>query len=632
MIFAGSAGSEGPMRAIRTLLAGGALPLVAGAMEFADRTGEAGLSYFQHQLPEAGPGSIPRLQAYFSGGAAAGDFDNDGFVDLYVTRLDDSNILFRNRGDGTFEDRTAAAFGANHLGAFRSNGCAWGDIDNDGDLDLYVTGILATGYHLFINDGTGSFSEESFARGAKVFSSDTHYGQSVSFGDYDLDGFLDIHVTEWRSDGENPSGARHNNRLLRNLGIAKPGHFADVTIEAGVATDEVPPSDERLDSQGYAPRFSDLDRDGIPDLLLASDHRTSRLFWGEGDGTFTDGTVAAGVGTDRFGMGSAVGDYDMDGDLDWFVTSIHEEGGMPSRDGNRLYRNEGGRRFSDDTDGAGVRNGRWAWAAAFADFDHDRDLDLMQVNGLDFPHSPSVSAGFERDPTRLWENDGTGVFSEVAVASGVADQRSGKGLLTFDYDNDGDLDAFVVNNGAEPVLYENLGADGGDWLILRPVGTQSNRQGLGAFITVVPEEGAPPLVRELSGGSNFLGQDEAIAHFGLGSLPRGRVASVRIEWPGGEVQTLREVPVNRSYRVSEPLGTLPGFELSLERRPHGELLFEWDTEPSADYELQVCLDLAIPHWVPCRELHADGPRAAVTLGKGEREAIGPAAFFRVIRR
>jgi hypothetical protein len=419
--------------------------LAFGALGFNDVTICSGISYVQHEFPDSGPGSQPVFQTYMSGGAAAGDFDNDGFVDLYVTVLDDTNILYRNKGDGTFEDATLAAFGINHLSSSQSNGCAWGDIENDGDLDLYVTSIFSTSYQLFINDGTGVFTEEAYTRGAAVFSIDTHYGMSVSFGDYDLDSFLDIHVTEWRNVNQNTSMAPHNDRLLKNVGSANPGYFTDETEAAGVATDDVPRV-AGLDSQGFAPRFSDIDRDGVPDLLLASDHGSSRLFWGDGDGTFTDGTVAANVGTEQFGMGATLGDYDMDGDLDWFVTSIFKTA-TPARNGNRLYKYNGSRSFSDDTDGAGVRDGQWGWAAAFADFDHDRDLDLVQTNGANFPFNPPVSDGYEDDPTRLWENDGTGVFTEVAgVSTGIVDNESGKGLLTFDFDNDGDLDVFITNN------------------------------------------------------------------------------------------------------------------------------------------------------------------------------------------
>ncbi len=605
------------------------VPGHAAELGFVDRTQEAGLGYLQHRYPDSGPGAVADFQTYFSGGAAAGDYDNDGHVDLYVTRMDATDILFRNLGDGTFADATAAAFGTPRN--LKSNGCAWGDIDNDGDLDLYVTTLFSTGYLLYINDGDGGFREESYQRGAKVFSIDSHFGQSVAFGDYDLDGFLDFHVTEWRYAAQNPGGRPHNNRLLRNLGAAQPGHFTDVTVAAGVATDDLTPFLPEADSQGYAPRFSDIDHDGWPDLLLTSDHGTSRLFWNDGDGTFTDGTEAAGVGTDQFGMGSAVGDFDMDGDLDWFVSSIYEAFSPIARSGNRLYRNDGGRAFSDATDAAGVRDGGWGWGASFADFDHDGDLDLIQTNGADFPFYPENSAGFEDDPTRLWRNDGSGGFDEVAAAAGVVDTAAGKGLLTFDYDGDGDLDVFIVNNGGAPVLYENTGADGSDWLIIRPVGTRSNRQGLGARVSVVPESGDAPLVREVSGGSNFLGQDEVMAHFGLGEIAGDTVATVRIEWPGGAVQTLCEVPINQSHLVAEPDGAAAGgMQLRLSREPGGGLRLTWNAVVGGHYELEVGSDLADSGWSACRSICAEASEVSVVLAPDELTRYGDRAFFRVV--
>jgi len=378
------------------------LPSVCGALSFSDVTVGSGLVYDQN---DEGKNDIS-FQAKKSGGAAPGDFDNDGWVDLYVTRIDKSNILYRNKGNGTFEDVTVAAFGVDHLRYFESNGCGWADIDNDGDLDLYVLHLDSSRYHLFINNGAGVFTEEAVARGAAVQGSGPNVGTSIAFGDYDLDGYLDFYVTEWRMDFNNSSGHLQNNRLFHNRGAAQPGYFDDVTAAAGVGTDGVTNGNPAWDSTGYAPRFSDMDRDGLPDLLLTADSSRSRLWWNNGDGTFTDGTVAAGVGTDHNGMGSALGDYDLDGDLDWFVTAIYKSGD-PGFDGNRLYRYDGGRTFTETeevkgvpgeaADDAGLLDGGWGWAASFCDFDHDGDLDVMQTNGVPFD-----SSEFNDDETRLF--------------------------------------------------------------------------------------------------------------------------------------------------------------------------------------------------------------------------------------
>ena len=348
---------------------------------FIDVTESAGLRYLHHHYaPER------HMQVFASGSAAAGDFDGDGWVDLYVTRLDDTDLLYRNQGDGTFTDVTEQAFGPAHLRTVKTSGAAWGDVDNDGDLDLYVTSLFSRRFHLFINLGTGRFQEEAVLRGASVSGDDPHFGFSVTFGDHDADGDLDIHTTEWRMAtqlsgemSENPPPG--NARLLRNDGR---GHFEDVTQPAGVSMDGLPATLTHALGQSFASRFVDFDSDGYPDLAVASDHGTSRLFWNSRDGTFTDGTEAAGVGTDAYGMGSAVGDFDGDGDLDWFVTSVYRPDSV-THTGNRLYAYEGGRKFTDATDFAGVRDGAWGWGSAFFDFDNDGDLDLVMANGFNLP-------------------------------------------------------------------------------------------------------------------------------------------------------------------------------------------------------------------------------------------------------
>ena len=515
---------------------------------FSDVTRAAGITHRQHQaVPEV------TFQSYMSGGAAAGDYDNDGWVDLYFTRLDGRDLLYRNQGDGTFQDVTATALGADQLASFATNGAAWGDIDNDGDLDLFVTSLFSHRYHLFINDGNGAFGEQAVSRGVAHESADSHFGFSATFGDYDRDGFLDLHTTEWRRGDQNPDGAPHNTRLFRNLGIQQPGFFEDVTEAAGVAMDNIESTAPNADSQSFTSRFSDFDGDGWPDLAIASDHRTSRLYWNDGDGTFSDGTLTSGVGSDEFGMGSAIGDVDGDGDFDWFVTSIYGDT-LAQRDGNRLYRNDGDRQFTDITDDAGVRDGGWGWGTAMLDHDNDGDLDIAAANGQYFPFRPAISEGFEADALRLWENDGRGVFQENAAAQGLTDTGSGKALLTLDYDRDGDLDLLVVNNGGTPVLYRNDDGQNRNHLIVRPLGRISTRQSVGAVITVDPDitVAGDELIREIAAGNHFLGQSETMAHFGLGSR-QSTVDRVTIRWLSGLRQTLHDVPVNQVLQPMEPI-------------------------------------------------------------------------------
>ncbi len=518
---------------------------------FTDVTAAAGINYQQHTYTSGGT-----QQVYYTGGATVGDYNNDGWIDIFVTRLDDTDIMYFNNGDGTFTDASTFAFGPTPLNA-KTNGCQSADIDNDGDLDIYVTAIEANRYYLYINDGTGVFTEEAQARGADHFGIDTHFGNSIGFGDYDNDGYVDFYFTEWRLDSQNGTGAPMNARLYRNQGASNPGHFTDTTIAAGVYLDLVPSNNPAVfDTMGFGPRFTDIDRDGHMDLVISGDHQTSRLFWNDGDGTFTDGTDAANVGTDTFGMGSTVADYDGDGDLDWFVTSIYEDNPLrPLRDGNRMYRYDGNRTFTDTTDAIGVRDGAWGWAASLSDFDNDGDLDIAQVNGIIFPephYNPTSHFGFDTNQTRFWTNDGSGNFTEVATSLGVTDTRSGKGLIAFDYDKDGDLDMFITNCGQQPILYRNDGGNTNNWLRIDTEGTASNRDGIGAFITVTPDLGTPGevMVREVDGGSNFLSQNEMTAHFGLGTL--GSVDRVMIEWPSGAVQTFNNVNANTTLLAVEP--------------------------------------------------------------------------------
>ncbi len=421
---------------------------------FVDVTLDAGINYVQW-MPQ--PGRSYSEPYMMSGGAAAGDFDNDGWVDLFVTRIHAPDLLYRNRGDGTFADVSAQA---GFQTAADTNGAVWGDIDNDGDADLYVTGIETNQHFLYINDGQGHFQEQAMERGAGLPSTHVRRGYSATFGDFDRDGYLDLHTTEWGSFPNRDGDIVTVSRLLRNRGAAAPGHFVDVTAAAGVSLTGVQGQNRHQPVQGvfsFASQFADLDRDGWSDLVVAGDFGTSRLFWNNRDGTFTDGTESAGVGGDENGMGSAVGDYDGDGDLDWFVTSIYDANdtcGTPlpgqfcswGASGNRLYRNDGGRQFSDHTDAAGVRNGGWGWGTSFLDYDLDGDLDLTMTNGMRIPQS-LLDDPFNDDALRLWRNDGaSSAFREVAEFEGLTDQGSGKGLLTLDYDRDGDLDLFIVNN------------------------------------------------------------------------------------------------------------------------------------------------------------------------------------------
>jgi hypothetical protein len=504
---------------------------------FTNVTNAAGLNFIGSHVPPSNMG----FKELFSGGAAAGDYDNDGWVDLYVTRYYAPDILYRNNGNGTFSDTTNTAFGS--LPRRNTNGVAWGDVDNDGDADLYVSSIDKSQHFLYVNDGAGHFSEEAVVRGAAVGdSAHTTAGTSVSFGDYDGDGWLDIFVGEWRDEGVHSVPVQA--RLLRNLGAANPGHFEDTTDDAGVNLD-LTTGPHAGESFSYTPKFVDLDRDGHQDLAIASDNDTSRLFWNNGNGAFTDGTGGMGVGLGNNDMGATVGDVNGDGLLDWFTSDIYLAG---IADGNRLFLNNGNRTFTDTTTAAGVRDAGWGWGTELFDHDNDADLDLITTNGY-----------FVEDRTRFFENNGSGAFTEKAILSGIVDTGQGRGLLTFDYDRDGDLDIFIVNNHQAPILYRNNG-NSNKWLDVDLVGMISNRDAIGAVITVTPDLSMPTkrFVTEIDGSSNYLAQSETTAHFGLGAL-NGNIDLIRIEWPvSGVVQEFSDVPPNQFLTVVERVGDYNG--------------------------------------------------------------------------
>jgi hypothetical protein len=531
-----------------------AVPVDPIAVTFTEVGLEAGLDYVQSdEDPLLGCADLPPGKCWFSsvhmsGGAAAGDFDGDGQVDLYVTRLSHAGVLYRNRGDGTFEDVSEAAGLSADLGG---NGAAFGDIDNDGDLDLYVTNVLRDSYALYVNDG-GVFHERGAERGADVADDHRHHGFSPAFGDYDSDGFLDLHLTEWVQIPLADPAPSHA-RLLHNVGAANAGYFEDATDASGAGLLEGP----RGTRTSYSSRFADVDGDGALDLLVVADFGTSRVFWNEGDNGFIDGTLFSGAGSDQNGMGAALGDYDGDGDLDWFITAIYDPDyrcdGVTcgwGTSGNRLFRNEGGRRFVDATDLAGVRDGGWGWGAEFFDVDNDGALDLVMANGVDFPNPEAER--FRHDRTRLWRNRGDGSFDDVGAELGIDDEADGKGIVVFDYDGDGDQDVLIAQHAGRALLYRNDGGEKNAWLRVQLQGTRSNRNGLGAQLRLRRTPGERALLREISGGNGFLGQSEAIAHFGLGAW-EGKLYELRVRWPDGHEQVLHDIAPRQVLVVREDL-------------------------------------------------------------------------------
>jgi hypothetical protein len=481
---------------------------------FSDATTEAGLVFTYSTV--AVPATLTQRAA---GGVAAGDYDRDGDVDLFVVGGDaGKSALFRNDGAGRFEDvaETAGVI----LEHTNASGPLFFDFDGDGQLDLFVGATEGETARMFRNRGDGTFEDVTTEIGTIGASG----AISATAGDYDGDGWLDLFLSHWGTLGE----VCH---LWRNRGGRS---FECVDDSAGI-----PPFGDALSDQTFTSNFVDIDADGDSDLLVASDFGTSRVLLNEGQGRFVP--LVDSPLSDENGMGSAVGDYDEDGALDWFVSSIRDADGTTEGDwgttGNRLYRNLGDGTFTDVTDAAGVRDGDWGWAACFSDLNHDGRLDLVQVNGW-----PQGSEQFRGTPARLFLGSGSGRFVEAHEELGLVETGGGRGLVCFDYDLDGDADLFVANNGGPVKLWRNDGgAELGSYLDIALVGRPPNVDGIGAVVRV--RTNGRELVRPIRAGSNYVSQDPPIAHFGLG--PATRVERVAVTWPDGQETSLEDVPVNQ---------------------------------------------------------------------------------------
>jgi hypothetical protein len=497
-------------------------PASGDAPRFSNVTIEAGFAHSHDYVEEA----ISTRHMLLPGVAAA-DYDGDGWVDLYVIRGSAGrNLLYRNLGNGRFED-VAAAAGVD-AGGDMASGALFFDANGDGLLDLFVGGTRGTPNRLFIANGDGTFLDRVAASGLPELM-DTF---SASAADYDRDGDLDLFLTHWHM----PMAASH---LWRNDGN---GVFRCTDDAAGI--DAI--GDGRYDFS-FTANFCDLDGDRWPDLVVAGDFGTSRVFLNRRDGTFADATTA--IISDENGMGSAIGDYDNDGDLDWFVSSIWDETGVPNDawgiNGNRMYRNRGDGSFEDATDLCGVRQGGWGWGASFADVDNDGWLDLFHVNGWPFEVET-----FLEDPARLFVNARNGTFAERSADSGVAETGQGRGIVCFDYDRDGDIDIFIANYRAAPVLLRNDGGNEHGWLTLVLRGPARNAQAIGARVRI--EAGDLLQWREVACGNNYLSQNPAEIHVGLGA--HDRADRIRIDWPDGATTTVTDVAARRTLVVEYPAG------------------------------------------------------------------------------
>ncbi|MCP3904664.1 MAG: hypothetical protein GY715_13640 [Planctomycetes bacterium] len=515
--------------------------------------------------------------------AATADYDGDGWLDLYVTdsRKGRPNRLYRNNGDGTFTDVAEVAGVASVNGDDgTSMDCAWGDVDNDGDPDLYV--VRWGRDLLFANNGDGTFddvTDRRFRRRDGSLGTQWANGNAVLFMDYDGDGRLDVYVGNyfaevdlWRLDSTrimHDDFERARNGGENFLYRQEPdGTFTEVARSLG------------LNDPGWtlAVGSADVDNDGWPDLYCANDFGPDQLFLNRRDGSFANVSDAA-IGFDtKKGMSVDFGDFNNDGWLDVYVSNITTAEYL--QEGNMLWHNngpseEGGITLTDVSLETGTYDGGWGWGAKFFDADNDRDLDLVAANGFisagegnywydlaswtvvgDDPTNaanwPTIGdrsfSGYE--PLRFWRNDGFGSFSECSGVTGLASDRDGRGVVCFDYDNDGDVDVFIANQGQPAELFRNEAPAEAHWLEVALVAdptTGVNADAIGARVSVVTVSGRQ--IRERDGGNGYCGQSDPRLHFGLG--PDERVQLLEVRWPDGGLQYLEDLPADRHIVVRQ---------------------------------------------------------------------------------
>jgi enediyne biosynthesis protein E4 len=506
-------------------------------------------------------------------GLAFFDYDNDGWLDIYLTngtRLDEkwapgkspTSQLFKNNRDGTFTNVTEKS-GLARTGW--QTGVCVGDYDNDGWDDLFC---CFWGHNiLFHNNGDGTFSDVTHKAG--LYNEPVRWGAGCTFLDYDRDGSLDLFVCNYvKFDLEQAaasSGAAScqwkgipvmcgprgligdTNLLYHNNG---DGTFTDVSEKAGILKP--------------GPRFSitavsyDFDNDGWPDIYVAVDSEPSILFHNNHDGTFTDIGVIAGcayseAGHEQAGMGVAVADYDCDGWLDIFKTNFTD-------DTCNLYRNNGDGTFSDVTFPSGIAvNSRYVgWGCGFLDYDNDGWPDLMQINGHVYPEIAGHDVGQTyKNPRIVYRNMGNGQFKDVSavMGPGISEHFSSRGAAFGDYDNDGDVDVLVLNMNDLPSLLRNDGGNKQNWIKIKLIGTKCNRTAIGARVRVITGEHVQ--IDEVHSGSSVMSQGDLRLHFGIGKAET--VDLIEVKWPTtGKLERFPQVKANQILTIREGSGIVAG--------------------------------------------------------------------------
>jgi enediyne biosynthesis protein E4 len=532
-------------------------PRPSGPIEFTDVTAQAGI-HFKHNSGAFGKKYLPET---IGNGCAFLDYDNDGWHDILIVnstawpeRKAPRTLLalYHNNQDGTFTDVTRQSGLAVEMYGV---GVAAADYDNDGKVDIYITCVGAN--HLFRNLGNGRFADVTARAGV----GDPGFSTSAAWFDYDNDGKLDLFVAnyvDWSVendqlcslDGKNKSYCTPQSyqgqspTLYRNKGN---GTFENVTQRAGL-------NDPTCKSLGVA--LLDYNGDGWLDLFVANDTEPNRLYKNNGNGTFIDEAVTAGVafseaGTARAGMGVDAGDYDGSGRQGIVVGNFTNES-------MALYSNDGTGLFTDEAPKSGI--GKMSaqsltFAVFFFDYDLDGLLDVFAANGHVSDDISVVQPNVRyAQPPHLFRNKGNKKFEEMTGKLGRAVQRAivGRGAAYGDFDNDGDLDLLITSNNGPARLLRNENANQNDLLRVKTVGTRANRDGIGARVTLKTAKGK--LFNMVKTGSSYCSQSELPLVFGLGAPEEGRTLSLEIVWPGGQKDTIVDIKANQSITVQEGKG------------------------------------------------------------------------------
>jgi len=494
-------------------------------------------------------------------GCAFLDYDNDGWMDIYLVNSGPSdfftpapplkNALYRNNHDGTFTDVTDKAGVA---GGKFGMGVAAGDFDGDGNVDLYVTNYGSN--ILYRNNGNGTFTDVTAKAGVEA----PGWSTCATWFDFDNDGKLDLFVSSFvfYDKSQNPLCTDETlkrryycvprlfkpqpSRLFRNKG---DGTFQDVSIESGIAAHP---------GKSFGAVATDVNNDGLMDLFVANDTMPNFLFVNKGAGKFEEIGLPAGVayganGRPRSGMGVDAADVDGDGWQDLFVANIDQEFFS-------LYHNDQDLIFTDQPgEIAPATQLLSGWGLKFFDYDNDGDPDLFLVNGHpDDMIESRIPRVTHKEPLLMFENTGRN-FKDVSANSGTVFGKmfSGRGMALGDFDNDGDADVLTSNNGGPPLLLRNQGGNRNNWLGLQLVSTKSNPAAVGAVITW--QSGTVKRTRLKTGGGSYLSSHDPREILGVGAATK--IDWVEIRWPSGKVDRLTKVPLNTYIKVLEGTGVVP---------------------------------------------------------------------------